>query len=541
MRNKKPTTPGEPGVGDSSEKADTPRLVRRRILTGAAAVVGATATGQVMAESPAAAAAPDDRSVTPAKFALSAVDPAPQVPGARTLGNGPQQAASGSVVANLRSRDLDPHEFGSIAANGTGAKAAILAAMAAAKTRGGGGSIHLRPNQRYDVGTGLSLAGYATGIVGQGTGYGGASTGTVIVATQQTGAVLDLTGFLYPSQQLGKVQFGGFALEGSGAPGRARVGFAVGRTTQGSYAWSGGVHIHDIVVTKTGGACLVLDRLYLSEITNVILVEPVSVVANDVPYMISRGSNNNMFSRIGLRAMSREANVGRSGAVIITSSPQGSDKPLDSHSNILDSWWYENTRLTEGSTLLHVDGFGNVIRDFTWADCEQVTTATNTSHIRLAPWLQETVNPVPGGNSVAGLIPGRGNETRMIRWGVDVHTPYNRIVGMKGWRGYNVHLQKGVHSTHVDLGGSISNADGPGIVDDSGYVSAWDAHMTPNRSSDPSFGQRGLGLAGDGPLPEPIPRLRGRLWLVKPDGNQADELYLCMRQATGQYEWRKLS
>lgn len=506
-----------------------------------AAALGVGAAHQVTGAEPAGASGPDDGSVTPSKFAPSAVDPDHEVPGARTLGPGPWQAAPGSVVANMRARDLDPHDFGVIEADGTGARAAIEAAMTVANIQGGGGSIRLRPNQVYDVGTGLSLAGFSSGIVGQGAGHSGdQATGSVIVARHQTGAVIDLEGFRYPRDHRGKVPFRSFAVEGSGEPGRELVGVALRRTGTGNKGSTSGICVDNLVISNTGGTCLEVDRLYLSEVTNVVLVEPVAVVENDIPYFVSRGSNNSYFARIGIRGLSRRANVGPSGAAIVTCSPRQAAKALDSHSNVFDSWWYEFARMPSGSTLLQIESWGNVIRDFSWVDCSQDPGADDTSYIRISGPPEPTLNPVSGGNFVTGIIPGRGTNANSIRWGVDVYAPYNRISGLKGYKGHNVRLRPTVHSTHVDLGGSVSGASDPGVIDESGPAISTAAHIAPNHSSD-SFDGRSTTLAGEGPLPVASEHRRGRLWLVPGGEGSGDELHLCMKRADGGFEWRRLS
>lgn len=102
-----------------------PSSSRRHLLTGAAgAVITGVAAGSLLGAEPAAAAVPDDASVTPAKFHPSAIDAAAAVASARTLGTGPTQAAPGTTKTSLNVKD-----FGAVGNGTTDDTAAIQACI----------------------------------------------------------------------------------------------------------------------------------------------------------------------------------------------------------------------------------------------------------------------------------------------------------------------------------------------------------------------------------------------------------------------------
>ena len=75
---------------------DQPHPRRQMITAAAGMVAGGLAGGALLRPGVAAADVPDG-SVTPASYAASAIDPAANVAGARTLGSGTGQAASGAA------------------------------------------------------------------------------------------------------------------------------------------------------------------------------------------------------------------------------------------------------------------------------------------------------------------------------------------------------------------------------------------------------------------------------------------------------------
>jgi hypothetical protein len=256
---------------------------------------------------------------------------------------------------------------------------------------------------------------------------------------------------------LNGAEFGGFTLQGDGTAGSAKKGLALSPTTSMS-----GASIHDITVSATGGVAFDLGYTELCDFDRLVAHEPVSANANDTPYLTATGAfNGNRINGLQLYGSSAGANVGPSGAVIIKDN--GSTAP---HDNNLAVPRTENLHLPTGGTILAIQGNANVISDPQFFDTSKVAGATGTSHVRFTP----PPGLDSGGNLLRGVIPGHGTSATDVDMGVDMRQSRNAVSGVKGFRGTNVVIASGVGSTDVRLGGAVSGAVDPAVVDNSGLT-----------------------------------------------------------------------
>lgn len=319
------------------------------------------------------------------------------------------------------------------------------------------------PPAVYDLGAGLSLNGYSAQIRGHGSGMNGSTaTGTVFHASSQAGPVLDFTGWIAPTNMVGRVEHSGFMIKGSGSADatKANVGIRVGSAASTKF--------RDISIRDTGGPCLKLQpptpgyACYFCDFESIVLYTPVSAKANDVPYLHSIEANGNRFRGIGFRSISSSADTGVSGAVVFEGSAS-----YPSHDNLLDAWWFEFLHVPDTGTIVNLSANTNTIRDFQFFDINRESGATGTSYFRLLP----SVVTDFGGNKITGLIPGDNNGgATSVQYGVDVRQSRNAIHGVKGYKGNNVLLASGVGYTSVNLHGAQSGATSAGWVDSSGQT-----------------------------------------------------------------------
>lgn len=334
---------------------------------------------------------------------------------------------------------------------------AIHAACAAATAAGQANMVRLSA-RTWDVGNGLSMADYTCGLVGMGAGHDGTNpTGTVLHASTQTGAVLDLTGWVCPGSFRGKVEFGNFSLRGSGVADATKVKIGLRRATDAL----GATRCHDIVVLDTGGACLDIFKAYLCDFERILAVTPVSAQANDVPYMIFRGCNGNRFG-LGFYSLAAAADVGVSGALVVTD-----DGTYHSESNEWIAPWFENLHIPTNGTLIANKANMQNWRAVYFVDCSKEAGATGTSYATFAPSAFTNY----GGNIWDGLVPG-GDPTgaTVPDVGILMSQSRNRIAGTKGYNGRNVTVTTGVDYTYVHLAGAVSGAGGPAVLDNSGLT-----------------------------------------------------------------------
>lgn len=332
----------------------------------------------------------------------------------------------------------------------SGAKATLTGAHAVMGTSPG--TIVL-DNGVISVGSGFQWPSNAKcGMVGQGLSL------TTLKATAQSGPVLDLTGVGY---NLVGCEFAHFAIEGDGASDatKANKGIRFDPNTSYTRGW-----VHDIGVSDTGGACFDLGYAEVSDFDRLIAFEPVNASANDVPYLMATGAfNGNRIRGLQLHGVSAGATVGASGAVIIK------DNALTApHSNKIDAPLVQSLHLTTDATIFAIAGNGIVLNDLQCFDTNKVSGATGTSYARYTNPTGTALNA--GGNLMTGPIPGKGTNVTDIDMGVDMRQSRNAVVGVKGFRGTNVTLASGVGTTYVELGGALSTATDPAVVDNSGVT-----------------------------------------------------------------------
>ncbi|MFI5852272.1 glycine-rich domain-containing protein [Micromonospora chalcea] len=328
-----------------------------------------------------------------------------------------------------------------------GTRQAFINALDDAETRGNYTVVHIPAGMTIDVQTTLSMSGRTCQILGAGAGLSGlVPKASVIRASSQTGPVLDFTGYIAPSNFMGKVTpLAQVLIVGSGAPDPTKNNAGV------RIRYMQSATFRDIAIMNTGGPCLELAEspgagAYLCDFERIIMSTPVSARDNDVPYFYANEPNGNRFRGFGFRSVIPSGDVGASGAAIVESNAQ-----FASRFNLFDAWWYEYLHPSAGSTLFHHAGNGNVIRDFQWWDIreEPAAAGTGTSYIRLVPPPSLDL----GGNEIYGMIPGDQNVATWIDTGVDVRQSRNRIMGVKGYRAKNVTIAAGVDYTYVHLGG----------------------------------------------------------------------------------------
>lgn len=351
---------------------------------------------------------------------------------------------------NLADSQFHAHLDGATADN-----AALAAAFAAADARGPGAFVQLPPVPVIIDGT-FPLSGYHSSLRGVGHSNNNThATGSGLKAINQTGPVLDFTGWLAPVSNQGVTNFGNFFIEGDGAAGSAKKGIYLNTVS--------GLVLRDVAIYKCGGIPLDLYRLYLCLIDNIVLNTPVSAFANDIPYFRNLGANCNTFSNFLLRSIVASADVGPSGAAVTDIFGGASSQP---ESNLHLAWRYEFLHTSDGAALFSMKGIENVMSDFQFVDCSKDSGATNTCHFRLgAPSVGNS-----GGNIVRGVIPGRDTGAASIDYGVDVLQSWNRVEGVKGYRGNNVRIASGVLSTCVRLGGSVGACSDAAVEDNSGSL-----------------------------------------------------------------------
>jgi len=368
---------------------------------------------------------------------------------------------------------IKAHRYGVRAGTGTPQNTALHAAFAAAKNAGGAATVELPPGIITIEGT-FALAGYSAGLRGAGGGNlaGVGDTGSVIKCINQTGPVLDFTGFKWPADMIGHIAFEGFTIQGDGTADPAK-------TKTGIYAPPNGYPIgytfRDLTIRRTGGPCILMHDTYFGLWENVTLCDPVAVVANDVPYARIIRGNGTVYINVGLRsqvygdAATHPGDVGASGAFILDA---GDDLTHVYTRGVMLGCWAENLHVPSGGTIVASGTMSVAHRDWSFFDCFKVQGAANTSFIHFAS-LPPSSGGIArtGGNSVSGVIEGRTIYHASGFWidhGVRDSQGGSYINGTKGWGGYNVLLDAGVNYTTVDLAGGERPLDVPGWIDNSG-------------------------------------------------------------------------
>lgn len=337
----------------------------------------------------------------------------------------------------------------------------VLATLMAAEKMGRH-TIAYFPANDYYIDNGISLAGFSCQIRGAGAGMRNATvpSGTVFYANTQNGPVLDFKGWVYPNEFKGKVTHNGFAIRGSGVadPSKNNIGLRVDFIESTTFS--------DIAIMDTGGPGLKITAdvpgyaCYLSDFERIIISTPVGAGDNDVPYFHSIEANGNRFRGFGFISRVPSNDTGVSGAVVIEGS-----STYRAHTNLYDAWWFENLHVKTDGCLVAHSGVANRLIGFQFFDIKREAGATNTTHVKLLPSVVENY----GGNYIDMEIPGDNNGGGSVpHSGIVVSQPYNRIEGIKGYRGNNVVINTGIGYTFVHLKGSRSSANSLGWVDNSG-------------------------------------------------------------------------
>jgi len=339
---------------------------------------------------------------------------------------------------------------------GTASDAQMHAAFAAACVAAGSGMVILPPTELRVVGS-FSMAGCSCSLAGTGSqiapGY--VTSGSVIKAVTQTGPVLDFTGYLTPYDFMARPYVGDFMVKGDGTSGTAKKGVYFPAST-------GGWTIRNIGILATGGVGLDMVDCYLGLVDNVIVSTPVSCVTNNVPYARFTGCNG-MNVKMGFRSTlfsDSDLDVPADGVLATRSSA------AMFHRGKFECW-FENMHLGTGKSCVVAQTNQCIYSDFLYFDIKKVTGATGTSYFRFEP---SGVSD-SGGNIYRGIVEGDFNGgANYPDFGVDVLQSWNRIEGVKGYRGNNVRLNAGVGNTFVSLGGRAGNATTAAVVDNSGVT-----------------------------------------------------------------------
>lgn len=389
------------------------------------------------------------------------------------------KAELNATYTNRASTVIKAFDYGVRADTGFPQNASLAAAFQAAKDRGNIPLVELPPGVITISGS-FPLAGYSAGLIGSGGTniQGQGAMGSVIKCINQTGAVLDFTGFNWPADMIGRVTFDGFTIQGDGTPdpAKAKRGIYCPRPTKVT-EYPVNYNFQNITVRRCGGAGIEMYDTYFGTWQNVTLCDPVGVVENDVPYAKVVRGNGTVYINVGLRSQvygdmaTHPGDVGASGAFIL----DGGD--LLNHiytRGVMLGCWAENLHVTNGSTIVSSKTMSVSHRDWSFFDCFKVKDTTGTSFIRF-PALPPSTEGLArhGGNIVSGIIEGQTayhdtNPKSWIDYGVRDSQGGNYINGTKGWAGNNVCLDPGVDYTTVDLAGGERPSDMPGWVDNSG-------------------------------------------------------------------------
>src|SRR5690606_7860110 len=155
---------------------------------------------------------------------------------------------------------VSAYKHGVRANTGTDQSTALHDAFAEAESIGGGAVVELPPGVVTIDGS-FSLNGYSSGMVGTGAttkvGAYGPGSGTILRAINQTGPVLDFTGFVYPRGMKGRVLFADFSIEGGGEVSPDNKGIYLGHASGAS-----SVDLSRITISKTGGVPLHIENWY---------------------------------------------------------------------------------------------------------------------------------------------------------------------------------------------------------------------------------------------------------------------------------------
>lgn len=374
-----------------------------------------------------------------------------------------QEGAAGSSASYM------PYNVRSYGAAGDGTTddtAAIIAAFQAAENTGGRKVIYFPTGTYKIVGT-LPLSGFSSAIRGDGCqNSAGLPGGTTLKCVSQTGPVLDFTGFNWTDYG-GRMTFSGFNVVGDGTTdtGAVKCGISMASALNASFT--------DLTISACGAAPLKVNGASYCDFSRLLITNPVGAAANDVAWMSLASILGCRFSTVLLHSLLGTADVGASGAIRVFDAAAG----LSSAGNTFTDLMFDSLHLPTGGEIVNHKGNTSVLREFSFSGCVKVSGATGTAFIRLDKPTSDV-----GGNTITGLIPGKGTGATDIDTGVDVLQSGNRIVGAKGFQGTNVTLETGVVNTVVALEGAAAGATANAVVDNSGQSS--------NTYSDASAGSR---------------------------------------------------
>jgi len=363
-----------------------------------------------------------------------------------------QSGAGGATAAYM---PYNVRSFGAVGNGTADDTAAIKAAFQAAENSGGRKVIYF-PTGTYVITGTLPLSGYSSVIRGDGCqNSASVAGGTTLKCMSQTGPVLNFTGYRWPDYG-GRAVFSGFNIVGDGTTdtGGVKCGILLPAAINASFS--------DLTITACGAAPLSINGANYCDFSRILITNPVGALANDVAWISAASVLGCRFSTILLHSLLSTADVGASGAVRVFDAASG----LSSSGNSFTDLMFDSLHLPTNGEIISHKGNGSVLSNMTFSGCVKTSGATATAFIRLAPPVSDV-----GGNTVSGLIPGKGTTATDIDTGVDISQSGNRVVGTKGFQGANVTLESGVTNTVVALEGAAAGATAAGIVDSSGQTS----------------------------------------------------------------------
>lgn len=361
-------------------------------------------------------------------------------------GTGASTAAAARTNLDVQRRiGFDVHDYGAVGDGTTDDSVAILAACTAAGT----GTVLLGPHT-YNVDTGLSLSGMSCSIVGH-------DEATVFYAENQSGPVLDLTGYSYPASVQYIRTFEGFTVKGNGAADATKANTGITADDLG------GMRLSRIAIIDTGGPCLDLTTVQLCQFDHVVCNRPVGADTNDVPYMqLTEATNGNLFSNLGFRSISTDDD-GMAVVLITSGVTYGCVQ-----NNFVDTW-FEFQHVPDGGALFEVAGSDNEFTGTIFFDVNAKNAGTGgggssgeTCAYRFTDSAQENF----GGNMIIGRIPGRPQTGGGFDYGVICTQKNNAVTGVAGYYDRNVLIESGATNTAVVFTGRESGGGTTRVVDE---------------------------------------------------------------------------
>jgi hypothetical protein len=366
-----------------------------------------------------------------------------------------QAAQAGDLGTSAAYMPYNIRTYGAVGDGSHDDTAGIMAAFQAAENNGGRKVIYA-PTGTYRIAGTLSLAGFSSVLRGDGCqNSSGAVGGTTFKATAQTGPVLNFTGYLWPDYG-GRASFGGFNVVGDGTSdtGGVKCGLLLPSALNASF--------RDITVSGCGAAPIKIVGASYCDFSQILITNPPGALSNDVAWINAGSILGCRFTNLLLHSLAGSSDVGVSGAIRVADAPSG----ISSAGNVFSGIAFDTLHVPTGGSLFWHKGNASSIDELVFTGCVKAAGATGTAYIRLSPPVTDT-----GGNTVTGVIPGKGTGATDIDTGVDVVQSRNTVRGIKGFRGSNVTLESGAGFTTVELTGATGVATDPGTVDHSGQTS----------------------------------------------------------------------